>query len=111
MRKVVLYIACSLDGYIAGVNDEIDWLFADQDYGYSKFLDTVDTILMGRRSWVVVNSFGDWPYGERCGVVFSRTVQNSVDPLISWTNQPPAEIVTQMKTKPARRSGSWGVVS
>ncbi len=48
MRKVVLFIACSLDSYIAGVNDEIDWLFADQDYGYSKFLETVETILMGQ---------------------------------------------------------------
>ena len=61
MRKVVLFIACSLDGYIAGANDEIDWLFADQDYGYSKFLETVKTILMGRRTWGLVNSFEDWP--------------------------------------------------
>ena len=48
MSKVVLFIACSLDGYIAGANDEIDWLFADQDYGYSKFLETVEAILRGQ---------------------------------------------------------------
>ena len=48
MRKLVLFIATSLDGYIAGPNGEIDWLFTDQDYGYSEFYATIDTVVMGR---------------------------------------------------------------
>ncbi len=51
MRRVVLYIASSLDGYIARTSGEVDWLFTDQDYGYADFLAGVDTILMGRRTY------------------------------------------------------------
>ena len=47
MRSVILFIACSLDGYIVGKNDEIDWLFSDQDYGYTAFMETVDAIVRG----------------------------------------------------------------
>ena len=50
-RKVVLFIACSLDGYIAGKDDDIGWLFNDDDYGYKEFLSSVDTVLMGRRTY------------------------------------------------------------
>ena len=50
MRPLVCFIATSLDGYIAGPNGEIDWLFTDQDYGYTQFYATVDTVVMGTTS-------------------------------------------------------------
>jgi dihydrofolate reductase len=46
MRKIKLYIASSLDSYIASENGSIDWLFSDADYGYTKFYDSIDTILL-----------------------------------------------------------------
>ena len=51
MRKIRLFIASSLDGYIARTSGEVDWLFTDQDYGYSKFFAQVDTVLIGRRTY------------------------------------------------------------
>ncbi|HEX2983586.1 MAG TPA: dihydrofolate reductase family protein [Ignavibacteriales bacterium] len=51
MRKIVLYIADSLDGYIAGKDDNISWLFTDQDYGYKEFYASIDTALMGRKTY------------------------------------------------------------
>ena len=45
MRKIILYIACSLDGYIARSDGSVDWLFTDQDYGYTGFLASVDTVV------------------------------------------------------------------
>ncbi len=73
MRRVILFIASSLDGYIARTSGAVDWLFTDQDYGYADFLAGVDTILMGRRTYEQVLSFGEYPYkGIQC-FVFSRT--------------------------------------
>ena len=55
MSKVVLYIAASLDGYIAGKNDDLSWLDPYQgrgeDYGYSDFIKTIGTAIMGSRTY------------------------------------------------------------
>lgn len=75
MRKLILYIASSLDGYIARKSGDVDWLFTDQDYGYTDFFASVDTVLMGRNTYEQVLSFGEYPYQESQGFVFSRTQQ------------------------------------
>ena len=46
MRPISLFIASSLDGFITGPNDSLEWLFTDQDYGYTAFLDTIDAAIM-----------------------------------------------------------------
>ncbi len=61
MRKLILFIAASLDGSIAGPNGEIDWLFTDQDYGYSEFYATIDAVVMDRKTYEVSLSFGEYP--------------------------------------------------
>ena len=77
-RKLILYIASSLDGYIATENHNLDWLLTTEgegDNGYSGFYDTVDTILMGRITydWIMDYEQGNFPYkGKEC-YVFSRT--------------------------------------
>ncbi len=72
MRKIVLYIASSLDGYIARSNGDIDWLFTDQNYGYTKFLDSIDTVLLGRKTYDQVLTFGEYPYQEKKSYVFTK---------------------------------------
>ena len=74
MRKIVLFIASSLDGYIARSNGDIDWLFTDQNYGYSKFLDSIDTVLMGRKTYEQVLTFGEYPYQEKKSYVFTKNL-------------------------------------
>ncbi|MEG4212327.1 dihydrofolate reductase family protein [Microcoleus sp. S13_B4] len=74
MRKVVLFIASSLDGYIARSNGDIDWLFTDQNYGYSKFLNSIDTVLMGRKTYEQVLTFGEYPYQEKKSYVFTKNL-------------------------------------
>lgn len=70
MKKTKLFIATSIDGYIARKDGTLDWLDAipnpDQlDYGYYAFYETVDTILMGRKTYEEVLGFGvDWPYPD-----------------------------------------------
>lgn len=79
-RKVVLYIAQSLDGFIATEDHDINWLSVverdGEDYGYEAFVDTVDTVFMGRRTYEKVLSFGiEFPHkGRNCYVLStSRT--------------------------------------
>ncbi|MBW4563675.1 MAG: dihydrofolate reductase family protein [Mojavia pulchra JT2-VF2] len=47
MRKIRLFIASSLDAYIARTSKEVHWLFTDQDYSYADFFEQIDTVLMG----------------------------------------------------------------
>lgn len=77
MPKLILFIASSLDGYIARSSGAVDWLFTDQDYGYTNFLANIDTVLMGRKTYEQLQSFGDYPYLGMKGFVFSRQSNKS----------------------------------
>ena len=76
MRKIVLYIASSLDGYIARRNGGVDWLdnFNDtgEDYGYYKFYDSIDVTLMGNKTYRTSMSLGDFPYKDKRNYVFTK---------------------------------------
>lgn len=77
-RKLILYIAMSLDGYIAKEDDNIDFLNTiespGEDYGYASFLTSVDTVIWGRKTYDKVLSFGiEFPHKEKKVFVISRT--------------------------------------
>lgn len=76
-RKIVCYIAASMDGYIAAPNDSLDWLMKTEgegDAGYAGFMETVDTLICGRRTydWVVERE-GAFPYQEQTCYVFTHS--------------------------------------
>lgn len=58
MRKIILNLAVSLDGYIEGPNGEYDWCFTDQDYGMSEFYNQIDSVFLGRKSYQLTESMG-----------------------------------------------------
>ena len=63
----IIYIATSLDGFIARKDGNIDWLLEipnpdNSDYGFSSFIDSIDGIIMGRNTFEAVVSFNQWPY-------------------------------------------------
>ena len=70
---VILFIAASLDGYIAGPDDDLSWLFTDADYGFSSFYSDIDTLVMGRGTYEVIRTFGEWPYPGKRTIVVSRS--------------------------------------
>jgi dihydrofolate reductase len=77
MRKLVLFIATSLDGFIAREDESLDWLFrveGEGDNGYSDFYETIDTILMGRRTydWIIRHEQENFPYQNKECYVFTR---------------------------------------
>ncbi len=76
--KVSVFLASSLDGYIAGERDDLSWLEAystdsPDDTGYSALMNGVDVMVLGRNSYDVVSSFDIWPYaGKRIVVMTHR---------------------------------------
>ncbi|MEP6766899.1 MAG: dihydrofolate reductase family protein [Gemmatimonadaceae bacterium] len=70
--KASTFIATSLDGYIARLDGALDWLpESPEEHGYTEFIDSADVIVIGRKTFDTVMSFGGWPYGDKQVVVLS----------------------------------------
>ena len=83
MRKVILYIATSLDGYIAQPNDDLSFLDIvaqeGEDYGYADFIKTVDAVIVGRKTYdKVINMGYDFPHADKEAYVITRTPKASI---------------------------------
>ncbi|WP_080236486.1 dihydrofolate reductase family protein [Spirosoma rigui] len=110
MRKLSLYIATSLDGFIARSDGRVDWLDAvpnaDQlDYGYGAFIASIDTTLMGNTTYQTVLDFGgEFPYQDQTNYVFSRSAQANA-PYVQHVSEDPANFVRQLKQTDGR--GIW----
>jgi dihydrofolate reductase len=72
MGKIILYIAASLDGYIARETGDVDWLPMNTDSGYDEFYKSIDTIIMGKKTYDQILTFGEYPYKGKKSFVFSR---------------------------------------
>lgn len=99
-----VYIATSVDGFIAREDGGIDWLpgvgdAGTEDYGYHEFIDTVDAIVMGRTSYEMALSFGAWPYGEKPVVVLSSrpvAIGKDIARTVESMNAPPQEVMERL---------------
>lgn len=103
MRKISLFIATSLDGYIAKPNDDLTFLKlvekAGEDYGYAEFTDTIDTLIIGRRTYdYVLKEVGLSHYdnGQRDVYVITRTERPQVGRTIFYTGNL-TELVKRLK--------------
>ena len=76
MTKVLVYVASSLDGYIARDDGSIDWLPEPSESGYDTFYKSIDTVIMGKTTYDQVLTFGVYPYKGKKSFVFSKTRQN-----------------------------------
>jgi dihydrofolate reductase len=75
--KISVYIATSLDGFIARLDASLDWLEHDsgtEDYGFNEFFDSVDTMVMGRGTYEFVAATGEWPCEHKRTIVLSSTM-------------------------------------
>lgn len=105
MRKLIIYIATSLDGYIAKPNDDLSFLKLvekeGEDYGYAEFTATIDTIILGRKTYDwVLKEVGSSHYdnGERNVYVITRTAKPSVGKTTFYTGDL-TELVQQLKSQ------------
>ena len=81
-RKIILFIAQSLDGYIATKDDSLEWLFKVEgkgDNGFSQFIDPIDTVLMGKKTykWIMEQNKDEYPYSEKTSYVFLNKKQKN----------------------------------
>ena len=77
MARVQVYIAKSLDGYIARESGDIDWLPQPSESSFNTFYKSVDTVIMGKTTYDQILTFGTYPYQDKKSFVFTRTQKNN----------------------------------
>jgi dihydrofolate reductase len=105
-RQLTLYISCSLDGYIATADDDLSFLdmatMEGEEYGYAAFVATVDTVIVGRRTYDKVVSMGvPDPHPGRTMYVITRTPRPSLGDIHFHTGDV-VELVRKLKAEPGK---------
>lgn len=112
MRKVILYIAMSLDGYIADSNGNVNWLSgengeAEDDGAYAAFIKKIDTVFMGRKTYdqiITELSPNEWPYSGLTAYVITHRKLPS-EARLKFVQGDPCGIIKEEKRKPGK--GIW----
>ncbi|MGK8677778.1 dihydrofolate reductase family protein [Serratia marcescens] len=102
--KCSVYIATSVDGFIAGADGNIDWLLRPEyavsllnGLSYEAFIADIDALVMGRHTYEKVRAFPEWPYGELPVVVLSTQPPAQQDTgFVRWMHGEPTAIVAQL---------------
>lgn len=113
MRKLILQVAVSLDGYIEGPNGEYDWCFTDQDYGMTEFMQSVDSLFIGRKSYELTQTMGEAamaPFAHLATYVFSTTL-TEVKPGATLIYKNIEEEVKRIKNNPGKDIWLFGGAS
>ncbi len=102
--KVSVYIATSLDGFIARKNGDIDWLSTGGeggDFGYAEFISSIDLIVMGRNTYEKVLTFGGWPYEKKVIVLTSMdlTVPPEISDKVETLHLAPRELIHELEKR------------
>lgn len=103
--RASVYVGASLDGFIARLNGDIDWLGSgsfdgpNEDYGYKEFIDSVDGLVMGRATYEKALTFGAWPYGSKRVVVLSSkgvTIPKEISSSVECMSLPAPDVVRRL---------------
>ncbi|MFD2673397.1 dihydrofolate reductase family protein [Marinicrinis sediminis] len=121
-RKIILDLAVTLDGFIEGKNGEVDWCIMDAEMGFTHFLNQIDTIFYGRKSYDLWGQFTPamessdaekeiWDLvHSKEKVVFSKT-QKGTDNKVIFINDYVIEEVNQIKNRPGKDIWLYGGAS
>lgn len=104
--KTSVFIAASLDGFIARKDGSLDWLDEanksvpeGEDCGYLLFMESVDALVMGRKTFEKVLSFGEWGYGKKEVIVLSSSaidIPDFVPDTVRFLSASPEEVVLKL---------------
>lgn len=99
--RASVFVGASVDGFIARLNGDLDWLpeGGGEPHGYTEFMASVDTLVIGRKTYETVLAFDEWPYGGKRVVVLStRPIDMSAARVrtVEHMSGSPAEIVAQL---------------
>jgi dihydrofolate reductase len=104
--KASVFIATSLDGFIARANGDLDWLppGGGEPHGYDEFMATVDALVIGRKTFDTVLAFDTWPYGGKPVYVLStRTLAPApLGAVVERMSGAPVDIVSQLAARGIR---------
>lgn len=118
-RKAILYIACSLDGFIAKPNDDLSFLSIvekeGEDYGYFAFEESIDTIIMGRKTYDwLMTQVDEFPHLNKKTYVITRSERQSDHPNLIFYNGDLVQLVEKLREnegKPIFIDGGAQIVS
>jgi dihydrofolate reductase len=103
MRKVILAVGTSLDGYIARPDGAVDFLFMTKDFSMAPFFKTIDAALMGRKSYEVAIKMGGFGYWTKMKFfVFSRTLPPGARDGCIFTSESPAKVIADIRQHPGK---------
>ncbi|WP_250631280.1 dihydrofolate reductase family protein [Rhodoflexus caldus] len=102
-RQIILYIAMSLDGYIAKPNDDLNFLSIVQkegeDYGYADFVSTIDTVILGRKTYDwVMKQVGEFPHADKNAYIITRTARPTIGKTVFYTGDL-TDLVIKLKSE------------
>ena len=98
MRKVILAAGITLDSYIARPDGAVDYLFMPKDFSMAPFFASIDTILMGRKTYHVSLQMGGESYGAGIdSYVFSRTLPPGPRAGVVFVNEPAVDVVARLR--------------
>jgi dihydrofolate reductase len=100
-RRVRYSVAMSLDGFIAGPKGEYDWIIMDPSFDFAALFKQFDTLLMGRRTFELMQKSGEATMGDTQTIVFSRTLRQSDYPKVVVASKV-AETIAALKEKPGK---------
>lgn len=105
-RRLYLYIAASLDGYIARPDGDISWLSSvetpGEDYGYGRFIEQIDTVILGRKTYEKVQSLGvPLPHSDKNVYVLSSQPRPPAGSLRFYKG-PVAQLLAEIRTQPGK---------
>lgn len=101
-RKVILALGISLDGYIARPDGTVDFLFMPKDYSMGPFLKTVDTLVLGRKTYDDGLKMGGSFNSLTKNYVFSKTQPPGERNNVTFTNESPSAVVAEIRKKPGK---------
>ena len=99
MRNVVLGVGISLDGYIARPDGAVDFLFMPKDYSMKEFMDSIDTAIMGRKTYDIARQMGGSFGGGTAHYVFSRSHPPGERDGVVFVNETPSAVVERIRAK------------
>jgi len=101
MRKITYGAACSLDGYIARTDDQVDWLDWSEDVQRltGEYWPRVDIVLMGRKTYDVARALGTGAYPGVTNYVFSRTLEQDPQPDVHLVRKEATSFVSSLKNQ------------
>ena len=105
MRKIIVYIATSADGFIARPDGDIGWLDRPRvagNYGMNEFYRSIDTVLMGRKTYELGLKLGQASYPGKRNYVFSRTLPQSPARDVELIAQEAGEFAKNLRTAPGK---------